>query len=106
MSLLDFIAAAGEELVGLRVLRAGRGSADNVAAVRRLSTRFAWATLSSALTLGVCWAVTRLLAGEPVARIAAVGTYVALATALFSALGWAYSRVALFGATPRRERDA
>lgn len=102
MSLLDLIAAAGEEFIGLRALGAGKGSTEQAAIARRARRRLLGATILSLLVLGACWALARLLRESPGASLAAYGVYIALAAALVSALGWAYSWAALGRAAPRR----
>jgi hypothetical protein len=105
MSLLDFIAAAGEEFLELRALGAGTRPVD-AAALRRLRRRFLGALMVSLLALGGCWELVRLWPASRRAPLAAVGVYAALSGALLSALGWAYAWAGLSRATLRRGRDA
>src|SRR6266498_2661782 len=95
MSLLDLIAAAGEEFMGLRVLGSGQRRKEATALAQRIERRFLKAALVSLLLLAVCWVGARALPASRAASLAAVGMYVAVAAALFSALGWAYARAAL-----------
>jgi hypothetical protein len=106
MSLLDLIAAAGEEFIGLRTLGASRASAASAAVTHRARRRFLQAAIFSLLALGACWAVAYLLPQSRVATLAAYGTYASLAVALLSALGWAYVSAAVGRVGPRRGRDA
>jgi hypothetical protein len=104
MSLLDIIAAAGEEFIGLRAVR-GRASARESPAARHVSRQCMRATIASLIGLIVCWGVERLLPDTGGQAIAAVGVYVALGLALLSGLGWAYTRMAIRKATRGPRRD-
>jgi hypothetical protein len=106
MSLLDLIAGAGEEILGLRVLGVGTSSEAETATVHRVARRSLHMTIISLVLLAACWALARLLPDSRVASIAALGVYGALAGALLSAFGWAYAKAALMRAAPRRGRDA
>jgi hypothetical protein len=106
MSLLDLVAAAGEELVGIRMLGAASGRADHAALVRRVARRFGQMTLFSLLGVAVCWALARGLPGSHMASLAAFGMYVVLVGAVVGALGWAYARASLLLGAARSGRDA
>jgi hypothetical protein len=106
MSLLDLVAAAGEELFGLWLLRAPSGQADRAALVRRVARRFVQMTLLSLLGVVACWALARGLPGSQLASLAAFGVYVALAGAVVGALGWAYAKASLLLGAARSGRDA
>jgi hypothetical protein len=106
MSLLDLLAAAGEELVGLRVLAAGSRSEAEIATARKVSGRFRWLTSLGLISGVACWVLARILPPSRLASLAALGVYVSLVGTLFCALGWAYARTALLQGTRRRGRDA
>ena len=105
MSLLDVIASAAEEFLGLRVLGAGTRAVD-AGALRRFRRRYRGALMVSLLALGGCWGLVRLWPESRLVPLAAFGVYAALSSALLSALGWAYAWAGLSTATPRRGRDA
>ena len=105
MSLLDLIAAAGEEFTGL--LAAGAGSNDAPDAVAgRIRRHWAQGAVVSSLAFGGCLLIAVLLPPSPTRTVAAYGVYLSLTAALISALGWAYSWATHRRATSWPGRDA